>query len=59
MITKEMTVGDVLREKPASAHLLMSHGICNCCGGHLTLEESAQSKGVNIEDLLERLNNKK
>ncbi len=59
MITKEMTVSDVLRVRPQSTHLLMSYGICNCCGGHLTLEESAQTKGIDIEKLLERINKKK
>jgi iron-sulfur cluster repair protein YtfE (RIC family) len=58
MITKEMTVSDILREKPSSTQLLMSYGICNCCGGELTLEESASSKGVDVKKLLERINNK-
>ncbi|GBE18718.1 MAG TPA: DUF1858 domain-containing protein [Euryarchaeota archaeon] len=58
MITKEMTVSEVLREKPSSTKLLMSYGICNCCGGDLTLAESAASKGVDIDMLLERINKK-
>ncbi|MFV2040767.1 MAG: DUF542 domain-containing protein [Candidatus Hydrothermarchaeales archaeon] len=56
MIRKEMTVAEVLRVNPQSTHLLMSYGICNCCGGNLTLEESAQSKGVDLQMLLNRLN---
>jgi iron-sulfur cluster repair protein YtfE (RIC family) len=58
IVTKETTVSEVLRKKPESAHLLMSYGICNCCGGHLTLEESAKSKGIDIIRLLERVNKK-
>lgn len=56
VITKDMTIDNVLRQKPASTQLLMSYGICNCCGGNLTLEESAKNKGINIEDLINRLN---
>lgn len=59
MITKETTVSDTIRQRPASAQLLMSYGICDCCGGHLTLEESAKAKGISLEDLLKRLNNKR
>lgn len=58
MITKEMTVNEVLRAKPQATHLLMSYGICNCCGGDLSLEDSANSKGVDVEKLLERINKK-
>jgi len=58
MITKETTVSDAIRQNPKSAHLLMSHGICDCCGGHLSLEESAKAKKINVEDLLKRLNKK-
>ncbi len=56
MITKDMSVNDVLQKKPQGTHLLMSYGICNCCGGNLTLEESANSKGVDVDNLIERLN---
>jgi iron-sulfur cluster repair protein YtfE (RIC family) len=58
LITKETTVSDALREKPSSAQLLMSYGICNCCGGHMTLEESAKSKGIDLDELLEKVNKK-
>jgi iron-sulfur cluster repair protein YtfE (RIC family) len=56
MITKETTVSETIREKPASAEILMSYGICDCCGGHLTLEESAKAKGIELKALLERIN---
>ncbi|MFQ5800700.1 MAG: DUF542 domain-containing protein [Candidatus Hydrothermarchaeales archaeon] len=58
MITKETTVSDTIRQRPASAQLLMSYGICDCCGGHLTLEESAKAKGIDLTNLLERINKK-
>jgi iron-sulfur cluster repair protein YtfE (RIC family) len=58
LITKETTVSNALMEKPAAAQLLMSYGICNCCGGQMTLEESAKSKGINLDELLERVNKK-
>lgn len=56
MITREMSISDVLMKKPKATQLLMSYGICNCCGGNLTLKESAESKGVDLEMLLERIN---
>ncbi len=57
MIKKDMTVSDVIRENPASTQVLMSYGICDCCGGHLTLEESAEAKGIDVKSLLEKINN--
>jgi iron-sulfur cluster repair protein YtfE (RIC family) len=59
LITKETTVSEAIRENPKSAHILMSYGICDCCGGHLTLEESANSKGIKIVELLDRIKPKK
>jgi len=58
IVTKETTVNEVLRSKPGATHLLMSYGICNCCGGERTLAESAEAKGVDITMLLERINTK-
>lgn len=56
MITRDMTVGEILRVKPDKTHMLMSYGICNCCGGNLTLEESAKAKNLDIEKIIEKLN---
>lgn len=56
MITRDMTVGEILRVKPGKTHMLMSYGICNCCGGNLTLEESAKAKNLDIEKIIEKLN---
>jgi iron-sulfur cluster repair protein YtfE (RIC family) len=58
MITKDTTVSEVLQSKPGATHMLMSYGICNCCGGDLTLAESAEAKGVDIDMLLKRINKK-
>lgn len=53
MITKDMKVGEVLRKYPKTRTLLMRYGICDCCGGHLTLEQGAKGK---IDKLLNELN---
>lgn len=58
MITKESTVSEVLRNKPSATQLLMSYGICNCCGGERSLAESAASKGIDIDMLIARINKK-
>jgi iron-sulfur cluster repair protein YtfE (RIC family) len=58
MITKDTTVNEVLQTKPGATPLLMSYGICNCCGGDLTLAESAEAKGIDVETLIDRINKK-
>ncbi len=55
-VTKDMTIGEILRVKPGKTHMLMSYGICNCCGGNLTIEESAKAKNLDIEKILAQLN---
>lgn len=56
MITKDMTVEEVLRKYPQTKQVLLAHGFCDCCGGNLTLEEGARARSINIENLLRLLN---
>ena len=54
-ITKEMTIGQILKIKPEVAPLLMGMGMhclgCPASQGE-SLEEAAMVHGMNIEDLM-------
>lgn len=58
-ITKEMTIGEIVRNFPNSAEVLMDFGMgcigCPASQGE-TLEEAAMVHGMDIEKLLEELN---
>ncbi|MBI5253151.1 MAG: DUF542 domain-containing protein [Euryarchaeota archaeon] len=56
MITKDMTLAEVLRGHPQTRQVLLAHGFCDCCGGNLTLEEGARARGISVEKLLKALN---
>lgn len=55
MISKDMRISEVFRRHPRAAPVLIAHGICDCCGGHFTLEESAAMRGIELNSLLRRL----
>lgn len=58
-ITKEMTIGEVLRVNPQAARILMSFGMgCIGCPSSQaeTIEEAAMVHGIKIGQLLEALN---
>ncbi|MCY6372125.1 DUF1858 domain-containing protein [Clostridium ganghwense] len=58
-ITKDMTIGEIVRNYPNSPEVLMSFGMmcvgCPSAQGE-TLEEAAMVHGMDIEKLLEELN---
>ena len=58
-ITKDMTIGEMLRTNPAVAPVLMSAGMhcigCPSAQGE-TLEEAAMVHGMDVDELLEALN---
>lgn len=59
MITKDMTIGEILNKKPEAASILMSFGMgCIGCPSAQaeTLEEAAMVHGMDIEKLVEALN---
>lgn len=61
MITKDMTIGEIIRKMPTAAEVLMSFGMgCVGCPSAQaeTLEEAASVHGLNLEALLTALNNK-
>lgn len=58
-ITKDMTIGEVVRQNPEKAEILMSFGMgCVGCPSAQseTIEEAAIVHGLNLEALLEALN---
>jgi len=54
-ITKELKVSDVFREYPGAKQALIARGICDCCGGDFTLEETAKNKNIDLDALLQEL----
>ena len=58
-ITKDMTIGEVVRQNPESVQVLMNFGMgCVGCPSAQaeTLEEAATVHGLNLEDLMTALN---
>lgn len=58
-ITKEMTIGEVIRKYPDSAQTLMGMGMgCVGCPSSQaeTLEEASQVHGIDVQTMLEKLN---
>ena len=53
-ITRDMTLGEVIRKYPASAAVMMEYGL-HCIGCHVaeweTIEQGCQAHGLSKEDL--------
>lgn len=59
MITKDMTIGEVIKINESKAEVLMSFGMgCVGCPSAQaeTIEEAARVHGIELEQLLEALN---
>lgn len=61
MVTKDMTIGEIIRKDPSRAEVLMAFGMgcvgCPSAQGE-TLEEAALVHGINLEALVQALNDK-
>lgn len=58
-ITKNMMVGEVIRENPKTVEVLMEMGLScvGCPGSQMeTLEEAAMVHGLSIDEMLKKLN---
>lgn len=58
-VTKDMTIGEVIRANPKAAQVLMSFGMgCVGCPSAQaeTLDEAAQVHGMDVTAMLEALN---
>lgn len=59
MITKDMTIGEVVKNDSSKAEVLMSFGMgCVGCPSAQaeTIEEAAMVHGINLDQLIEALN---
>ncbi|CDH92428.1 conserved hypothetical protein [Clostridium botulinum B str. Eklund 17B (NRP)] len=59
MITKDMTIGEVVKNDSSKAEVLMSFGMgCVGCPSAQaeTIEEAAMVHGINLDELIEALN---
>lgn len=59
MITKDMTIGEIVKNYPDKIEILAEAGMgcVGCPSAQVeTVEEAAQVHGINIEDLLAKLN---
>ena len=60
MITKDMTVGKIVKENSKAADILMSFGMgCLGCPSATmeSLEQACKIHGLNLEEVLDKLNN--
>jgi hybrid cluster-associated redox disulfide protein len=60
LITKEMTIGQIIEKYPKAAQILLEEGLmCVSCGMAQmeTLEQGALSHGLDVNKLLKALNN--
>ena len=58
-ITKDMTIGEVVRQNPESAQILMNFGMgCVGCPSAQaeTLEEASMVHGIKLDELMAALN---
>lgn len=59
MITKDMTIGQVIRENPSAVPVFIKNGL-TCVGCPMasmeTLEQGAVSHGIDLDKLLKELN---
>ena len=61
MITKDMTVGEIVNTNPKAAEVLMSFGMgCLGCPSATmeTLEQACYIHGLELEEVLNKLNEK-
>ncbi|MGL4742217.1 MAG: DUF1858 domain-containing protein [Sarcina sp.] len=59
MITKDMTIGQIVREHPQKGEVLLGFGMgCIGCPSAQaeTVEQAAMVHGLNLEELLKELN---
>ncbi len=58
-ITKDMYIGQILRDKPESAEILFQYGMgcIGCPSAQMeTLEQAAAVHGIELDELLKKLN---
>ena len=59
MITKNMSLADIVKEFPGSIDIFNAHQLDYCCGGKDTLEDALIEAKINVEDFVSKLNSEK
>jgi regulator of cell morphogenesis and NO signaling len=54
-ISKIAPIGELVAQHPLRACVLEQYGLDYCCGGKATLEEACRKKGLDLEEVLEKL----
>lgn len=54
-LTPEITLGEVVTQRPGSARILESLGLDYCCGGGRSLADACRDEGVDPADVIHRL----
>lgn len=55
MITKEMTLADVVKEYPSTIPYLNEYRLDYCCGGHDPIAQIAKEKNIELEPFMQEL----
>ena len=55
VLTGDETLDVLVARHPGLRSMLMSHGLCTCCGGSLSLRANAAAHGIALSELLEDL----
>ena len=55
MITKEMTLADVVKEYPSTIPYLNEYRLDYCCGGHDPIAQIAKEKNIDLEPFMQEL----
>lgn len=55
MIAAEITIGQLVAERPDRARLFEKYNIDYCCGGKISLEQACQNKGLNADTITAEL----
>ncbi len=56
LIAKDMIINEVIRKFPKTMKVFKEFKVDSCCGGGFSIEKTAKTDGVNLEDLLKALN---
>ncbi len=56
IITKEMTINQIIREHPEVTGVFNKFKVDSCCGGARTLEQTAKDDKIDLDALLGALN---
>lgn len=52
---KKSSVGELVAQRPSLACVLEQYGIDYCCGGKASLQDACRARGLNVEEVLEKL----